>query len=270
MFSSWWEKCEVRPLVSITALSFLQRFDGLVTGRASSLALHGFWKQFSLAATSGISALEVFLRDALYKSTFYLLYLLAGKNTCFTISIGSLPFTHTQPFDGCLYFVRENPGEPVPEETFTHSHLSWSSITPYLLSPSIMIRGILLSVQFMCITVFSTISLQVFFGLPLGLAPSTSYSIHFFTQSFILHSKWLRHCLWWSVHWSSVWEVLYTSHSDQSAGWFIVMSSSFLSIVRSVIDPPISASVPFHIIFMWHVPSVLDTVGWAAGRASGL
>jgi len=30
---------------------------------------------------------------------------------------------------------------------------------------------------------FSTISLQVFFGLPLGLPPSTSYSIHFFTQS---------------------------------------------------------------------------------------
>jgi len=31
---------------------------------------------------------------------------------------------------------------------------------------------------------FSTISLQVLFGLPLGLAPSASYSIHFFTQSF--------------------------------------------------------------------------------------
>ena len=30
---------------------------------------------------------------------------------------------------------------------------------------------------------FSTISLQVFFGLPLGLAPSTSYSIYFFIQS---------------------------------------------------------------------------------------
>jgi len=29
----------------------------------------------------------------------------------------------------------------------------------------------------------STTSLQVLFGLPLGLAPSTSYSIHFFTQS---------------------------------------------------------------------------------------
>jgi len=26
----------------------------------------------------------------------------------------------TQPFYGCVEFVRENPGEPVPEETFTH------------------------------------------------------------------------------------------------------------------------------------------------------
>jgi len=30
---------------------------------------------------------------------------------------------------------------------------------------------------------FSTICVQVFFGLPLGLVPSTSYFIHFFTQS---------------------------------------------------------------------------------------
>jgi len=27
-------------------------------------------------------------------------------------------------------FVRDNPGKPVPEETFTHSHSSWSSIIP--------------------------------------------------------------------------------------------------------------------------------------------
>ena len=53
---------------------------------------------------------------------------------------------------------------------------------PYLLPPSTTIHGIL-PVQSTCFTVFSTISLQVFFGLPLGLAPSTSYSIHFFTQS---------------------------------------------------------------------------------------
>ena len=39
-------------------------------------------------------------------------------------------------------FVRDNPGEPVPEETFTHSHLSWSSVVPYLLHPSTAIQGI--------------------------------------------------------------------------------------------------------------------------------
>jgi len=32
--------------------------------------------------------------------------------------------THTQPFYGSLDFVPDNPSEPVPEETFTHSHLS--------------------------------------------------------------------------------------------------------------------------------------------------
>jgi len=33
-------------------------------------------------------------------------------------------YTHTQPFYGSLDFAQDNPGEPVPEETFTHSHLS--------------------------------------------------------------------------------------------------------------------------------------------------
>jgi len=50
---------------------------------------------------------------------------------------------HTQPSYGSLDFVRDNPGEPVAEKTLTHSHLSWSSVTPYLLPPSIMIHGIL-------------------------------------------------------------------------------------------------------------------------------
>ena len=36
--------------------------------------------------------------------------------------------TNTQPFYGSVEFVRENPGEPVPEETFTHySHRSHQS-----------------------------------------------------------------------------------------------------------------------------------------------
>ena len=32
----------------------------------------------------------------------------------------------TQPFYGCPDYVWDNLGKPVPEETFTHSHLSWS------------------------------------------------------------------------------------------------------------------------------------------------
>jgi len=51
--------------------------------------------------------------------------------------------SHTQPFYGSLDFVRNNPGEPVPEKTFTHSHLSWSSDIPYLLPSSITIQGVL-------------------------------------------------------------------------------------------------------------------------------
>ena len=87
-------------------------------------------------------------------------------------------------------FVWDNLGELVPEEIFTHLHLSWSSIVPYLLLPSNTIHGIL-PVQSTCLTVFSTISLQVFFGLRLGQASSTSYSIHFFTQSL---SSFLNTC----------------------------------------------------------------------------
>jgi len=52
-----------------------------------------------------------------------------------------------QPFYGSLDFVRDNPGEPVPEGTFTHLHLSWSSktsIISYLLPPSFRIPSILL------------------------------------------------------------------------------------------------------------------------------
>ena len=61
----------------------------------------------------------------------------------------SLKHTHiTQPFYNSLDFVWDNLGEPVPEETFAYSHLSWSSIIPHLLPPYITIHGIL-SIQFM-------------------------------------------------------------------------------------------------------------------------
>jgi len=76
-----------------------------------------------------------------------------------------------QPFYDSLDFVQDNPGEPVPEETFTHAHLSWSSIVSYLLHPSFTIHGILL-VQFTCLAVFfHNLSQSFLCGLPLGLAP---------------------------------------------------------------------------------------------------
>jgi len=99
--------------------------------------------------------------------------------------------THTQPFYGSMDFVGDHPGEPVPDVTFTHSHLSWSSITPYLHHPSNMIHGIL-PVQSMHMTIFFH-NLQVFFGLPVSLAPFNSYSIHFFTQSL---SSFCNTCLY--------------------------------------------------------------------------
>jgi len=89
---------------------------------------------------------------------------------------------HTQLFYSSVDSVRDNPGEPVPEETFTHSHSSWSSIIPICFLH--LLRSMASSLFNPCaLESFSTISRQVFFGLPLGLAPSTSYSIHFFIQS---------------------------------------------------------------------------------------
>jgi len=61
--------------------------------------------------------------------------------------------THTKPFYGSIDFVYDNPGELGPEESFTHSHLSWSSIIPYLLFPCNTIHGIL-PIQSMRLTVF--------------------------------------------------------------------------------------------------------------------
>jgi len=87
---------------------------------------------------------------------------------------------HTHPFYSSLHFVQDNPVEMVPEETFTHSHQSWSSVVPYLLHPSNTVHGIIL-VQFTCVF-FHNLS-PSFLWSTSWPAPSTSYSIHFFTQS---------------------------------------------------------------------------------------
>jgi len=63
--------------------------------------------------------------------------------SCFLLSL----LLQVLPFYDFLDFVQDNLGESVLEETFIHSHLSWSSIIPYLLPPSFTIHDILL-VQF--------------------------------------------------------------------------------------------------------------------------
>jgi len=73
-------------------------------------------------------------------------------------------------------FVWDYLGKPVPEETFTHSYLSWSSTILYQLPLSTTINNIL-HVQFTCFTVF----LYTLYPSPLW---STSWSG---TLHFILH-----------------------------------------------------------------------------------
>jgi len=69
------------------------------------------------------------------------------------------------------------PGRPVPVETLTHLHPSWSSDILYQLPPFTTIHSIL-CVQFTCLTV-------LFNNLSLGLLWSFSWS---WTLYFILHA----------------------------------------------------------------------------------
>jgi len=97
-----------------------------------------------------------------------------------------------QLFYDSLDFVQDNPGEPVPEETFTYLHLSQSSIVTSLIPPSFMIHGILL-VQFICLTVF-------LHNLCPSFLWSTSWSgiLHFILHTF-LHS-YVRACVCVFLH----------------------------------------------------------------------
>ena len=81
--------------------------------------------------------------------------------------------THAQPFNGFC------PGQcrPVPEETFTHSHPSWSLDILYHFPPFTTIHGILF-VHFMCLTILSD-------NLSPGPLWSSSWS---WILNFILHT----------------------------------------------------------------------------------
>ena len=87
--------------------------------------------------------------------------------------------TSTTPTTILWPIVRDCPGEPVPEETITHSHPSWSSITLYLLPPSAKIH-IILPVQFMCLTIF----LQNLSPSPLWFTSWTGI-LHFILRTFL-------------------------------------------------------------------------------------
>ena len=91
----------------------------------------------------------------------------------------SITHTHTQLFYGSVEFVRDNPGEPLPEETFTHSTLIVVINHPNLLSPSTMNHGIL-HIQSTCSAVF-------FHNLSPSFLWSTSWpgSLHFILHIFL-------------------------------------------------------------------------------------
>ena len=54
--------------------------------------------------------------------------LLFHSRVCITVN-SQQQLLLLQPFYGSLDFVRDNPSETVPEETFTHSRLSWHQLT---------------------------------------------------------------------------------------------------------------------------------------------
>jgi len=87
--------------------------------------------------------------------------------------------THAHMFYSSLDFVREYPGEPVPKETFTHSHVSWSSIILYLLPPSTAIHGIL-PVLFTRLTKKEAASLRILvFYFSMHLLTKLPICLHF-------------------------------------------------------------------------------------------
>ena len=79
-------------------------------------------------------------------------------------------------------FVLVYPCEPIPEKTFIHSHPSCSStiLIIFLHLPRTMASSLLNPRTWQS---FLTTSNHVLFVLPLGLEPSTSYSMYVFSQS---------------------------------------------------------------------------------------
>jgi len=64
----------------------------------------------------------------------YVYYMLTVQlDFCYSATTDRHTHTHIKPFYCSLDSVCNNKGEPVPEDTFNYSHLSWSSVISYLL-----------------------------------------------------------------------------------------------------------------------------------------
>jgi len=88
---------------------------------------------------------------------------------------------HAQPFYGSLDFVWDTQVSQCQKKLFIHTYPDHQSTIICFLHLLRSMASPLFNLRDW--QSFCTTSLQVFFGQPLGLAPSTSYSIHFFTQS---------------------------------------------------------------------------------------
>ena len=88
--------------------------------------------------------------------------------------------THTQPFNGLLSGTTRV-GRYQKKHSPTHTHPDHRTSFIIFLHLHRSMASSLFSLRAWQSS--RTTSLQVLFGLPLGLGPSTSYSTHFFTQS---------------------------------------------------------------------------------------
>jgi len=98
---------------------------------------------------------------------------MAGSFTITTLKL-------LQPFCGSLKFVWDNLGE-LYQKKHSPTHTYQGHQSSFILHLLQSMAASLLNAR--AWQSLSTISPQVFIGLPVGLAPFTSYSIHFFTQS---------------------------------------------------------------------------------------
>ena len=89
---------------------------------------------------------------------------------------------HTQTHNHLTAFVRDNPGRQY-QKKHSPTHTQPDHRTSFIIFLHLQ-RSMASSLFILHAWQSSrTTSLQVLFGLPLGLGPWTSYSIHFFTQS---------------------------------------------------------------------------------------